>query len=388
MMQDLGLGYRAVSYEQLAQGRLDELPAKVLVLPHRIAMSSAECEAVSRFVESGGTVIADLQPAVMSGHCRILAKPGLDDLFGVSRQTVDIRMGDWKVYPTTGGDGATTVAAGAMEPGLRAGEGQANWVGNLDGDAAEGMFHRQVGGGHAWYMGFDGFAAYTQLRARAHEAEPRRAMLLLQNTVLGMLESAGVSPRVSVRDRDPQAGTVGDRTPWVWPFLKDAGTNAFVTVIRDYFAMGVPFEDRAVRVEFDRQAWVYDVLDGVEIGFTDGVDMTLLDNTVRVYALMPYRVAGLEIKPAARAVRAGGDLDLNAGVTVSGGEPAMHWFQVTIRRPDGVAVEAYSSTVAAAGGKTAIRIPLAMNDPAGQWQATVTDIATGTSRTVSFDVQP
>jgi len=45
--------------------------------------------------------------------------------------------------------------------------------------------------------------------------------------------------------------------------------------------------------------------------------------------------------------------------------------------PQGAAVWPYTSNVLAKGGRAAIRIPLALNDPPGTWQVRVRDVLSG-----------
>ncbi len=54
---------------------------RILVLPHAIAMSSAEAGEIRRFVADGGLVVADTEPGLFDEHSRRLTKPALDDVF-------------------------------------------------------------------------------------------------------------------------------------------------------------------------------------------------------------------------------------------------------------------------------------------------------------------
>lgn len=83
IVEDLGLDYRYVSYQQIESGELMRQGYKVLMLPQSIAMSAEECRRVEEFVRGGGTVIADGPTAVMDEHCRRLPRGQLDGLFGI-----------------------------------------------------------------------------------------------------------------------------------------------------------------------------------------------------------------------------------------------------------------------------------------------------------------
>jgi hypothetical protein len=62
-------------------------------------MSSREVEALRRFVQRGGWLIADSQTALMDGHCKRLPKGQLDDLFGIERKTTHLSSGSPGLRP-------------------------------------------------------------------------------------------------------------------------------------------------------------------------------------------------------------------------------------------------------------------------------------------------
>ncbi len=75
----LGLTPRYVGPGQLARGELGG--AKVLILPHAIALSPAEDTAIARFAFGGGQVIADTVPGGFDDHGRRMAGSPIADLF-------------------------------------------------------------------------------------------------------------------------------------------------------------------------------------------------------------------------------------------------------------------------------------------------------------------
>jgi len=83
--EDAWLPYDFLSYAQLENGVLDARMPKMFILPGSVAMSQAEADAVVRYVENGGIVLADCLPAVMDEHARTLPAGQLDALFGVAR---------------------------------------------------------------------------------------------------------------------------------------------------------------------------------------------------------------------------------------------------------------------------------------------------------------
>jgi hypothetical protein len=67
LVEDLGYQHRMLSYEQIEQGMLDGY--RVLLMPACAAISRKEAEAIHRFVEQGGPVLADTLPGFLEDDC-------------------------------------------------------------------------------------------------------------------------------------------------------------------------------------------------------------------------------------------------------------------------------------------------------------------------------
>lgn len=90
LLEDCGFQPRWISVDELEAGRLSKEEFKVLVLPRAMALSDASCEAVERFRDQGGCVVADYWSAVFDQHGRARRvdgklQGGLDELFNVKR---------------------------------------------------------------------------------------------------------------------------------------------------------------------------------------------------------------------------------------------------------------------------------------------------------------
>lgn len=86
----LGNAVRAVTDAQLTpcyvtsamveRGALRDGKIRLLILPHAIALSRREVDAIRAFADRGGTVLADSVPGLFDEHSRARAKPPLDDI--------------------------------------------------------------------------------------------------------------------------------------------------------------------------------------------------------------------------------------------------------------------------------------------------------------------
>ena len=83
LLEDLGFQARLIDEVELSSGLLRTLRTRVLVLPQALALGKPTCDAIERFVEDGGTVIADYVPAITDEHGTGNEKSPLAKLFGV-----------------------------------------------------------------------------------------------------------------------------------------------------------------------------------------------------------------------------------------------------------------------------------------------------------------
>jgi len=97
VIHDLNMQYNFVTERTLASGEFEAGGYKVLILPQAWAMDPKAAAAVRKFVEAGGTVIADTRPALYDGHCRQVERGALDDLFGVQGGLAAATKSDLKI---------------------------------------------------------------------------------------------------------------------------------------------------------------------------------------------------------------------------------------------------------------------------------------------------
>src|SRR5262249_4658696 len=84
---EAGFQYRMLASEQLDPGMLNNGKFRALYLPYCQAISVKGAKEILRFAQSGGTVIADLRPAVADDHGKAYSSGALDELFGVAQAT-------------------------------------------------------------------------------------------------------------------------------------------------------------------------------------------------------------------------------------------------------------------------------------------------------------
>lgn len=123
------------------------------------------------------------------------------------------------------------------------------------------------------------------------------------------------------------------------------------------------------------------------LGHTDRVDATLDTARGKVFAVLPYRVSGLELNIAGRPV-GGQDLVLRIKLAASApiGADDRHVIRIKVFRPDAREEIAHRRWAVATGGQGEVPLPIAFDDPAGKWTVRCQDVATGLEQEVPFTV--
>ena len=97
LVKTLGFQPRYVSVQEIEEGQLLKKNRRLLVLPFSAAVSEKEAAAIAAFVASGGTVMADILPALADGHGKIrpFDRNPLNGVFGIRRK-------EWPATPEAG----------------------------------------------------------------------------------------------------------------------------------------------------------------------------------------------------------------------------------------------------------------------------------------------
>jgi hypothetical protein len=128
-----GYGFRYVSERDIEAGALAKY--KVLVLPATRAISDKAADAIRKFVEAGGAVVADLRPGAFTEHLAKRAAPVLADLFGdTAAQPTVSKTPDMRVHTVGAGKAILlnfSVADMNAAPSERSGLDARNWIAAL-----------------------------------------------------------------------------------------------------------------------------------------------------------------------------------------------------------------------------------------------------------------
>ena len=363
VVEDLGLQYDMLAYEQIEQGGLKDY--KVLLMPACSALSPAETKAISEFVKQGGLVVADTVPGILDNHCRLLDRGQLDDLCGANRSGRPAGAGKEKIR-VHGGELDIELPLVASDAGLKPKGAQA-WA--SAGKTPCVLVHK-AGAGHTVVLNTR-MEVYEDLRKGGGGQPVRRLMGRL-------LELAGVHTQVRI--------TAGGADVDACETVRFAhGGIHYVGIVRDDDVIGARTQD--VTIGLPRDACVYDVRARQSIGRCRTLETTLVPGDPKLYALLPYTVRSVTAKPSPASVKAGATIALEVTLDTSTGTLAgSHCLRVELIGPNGKPVAHYAQNVLTDKPVTTVAVELAVNDPPGRWQVGVRDVATGQSAAVPLTV--
>jgi hypothetical protein len=145
----------------------------------------------------------------------------------------------------------------------------------------------------------------------------------------------------------------------------------------------VPAE--ACRVDFGREAHIYDVRERRYLGKSDHVESPGGQARVALYALLLEPVREVEVKGVPAAER-GSEVEYRVSVNKEA-RSFRHVFAVHVYGPDGKARHMYGANVEAQKGQAKGSFRLAWNDPVGEWRIVASDAATGITAEARFVVK-
>ena len=331
LIEDQGLQYNFVSYDQLEKGELLKSGYRVFILPRSSSLSIAETGAIRDFVAQGGIAIADGEPGTFNQHSRRLAGSPLNDLFGGPHdQPVTVRgLGKGK---------AIFLKATALD--------------------------------------------YLQDRLSGKEAATH-------DLVADLMRANDIVPEFSVTDAAGKS-VVGVETH----VFRNGGVDVVTLMSNPLLRvdeLGPPdfrsnkrFETPvSVKLKLPAQRYVYDCRTGKSYGQKQSMELMVDPYEPIILAASPSPLPKLRLFAPASAKRGSMvEIGISAGPT-----PAEnHIFHVDVFNPEGSRVLYYSGNLIALGGHARKLLPLAVGDVAGDWKIRIRDGFTGEIKELALAV--
>ncbi len=379
LLEDRGLRPVFVTDAQIEAGELQKRGVKVLVLPRSIAIGDAAAAAMGEFVAGGGTLLADSFTGRMDEHCRERKVGVLDDVFGVKRAeedgyhassqraSLDYAAPEGK-KPIWGKGGLRSECAlieECLEPleGTRA-------LGCTEYTDTPLGFMREEGKGRALLLNC---APLDYLRARRTVAGGEK----IADFFGGALDLAGIKPEMGITAGDDGQAVAGLQ---VFPFKH--GKARYFGITPDLGATQDTLGDttaeggraaQKVSLHFPLSGHVYESRSGKYFGEGDTATEGFEAGSIRLYAVMPYKVDGLELS----LVHGKATAKLK-----SGGQIGEHVLRFDLFEKDGKRLSESGANVVAAAG-TAEWSPT-VELPAGG-KLSCRDVATGVCAEIELE---
>jgi hypothetical protein len=387
LLGDLGLSYDFFSYNQLERDGLDPQRHKVFILPLSMALSAKEADALKRFAEGGGVVIADAFTGMMNQHCAWRGTGELNDFFGIAApasQARDVGRGgntgevgltsqgrEWNLKPEE------LQGIEVLESTVKGNSGQP--LLRIGGDDVA-IVHR-VGKGWAIYLNLR-LTQYPVLRTKNYGGMGYRTLLSR------ILDYLGVRPALQILDVNGQP--LGQATIVRYRF----GEGELLAVVKEHEAIegnvgkdGVTtYNDshlgriarQEVVVKLPRAFFVRDLRSGQALGHVDSVKTSVVAGDALLLALSPDKNT-LSVRGPTTARRG----EHPAFLLVSS-SPGKHLIRCQFFSPEGKFLFDYARNVFFDGAQENVILPSALNDPTGTYQLKVTDLLTGAESEVAF----
>jgi hypothetical protein len=374
-LEVLGHQFRYISYEEVEQGFCDTWPGKCIYLPVSICLSRAEVDALRRFAEQGGTLIADCDGGTRDAYGGV-AGPG---------QLADVLGCEWVPAPALakGQKLAITLNVPGVPQELPLDQGYRR-IATLTTGKPQGTIHYGDQEFPAWIV--HPFGRGQAITLNFLPARTAQGWAILR----ALLAAAGVKHPIDVT-RD------GKEILYVERFgFEDSG--ALYSAIMDFVKLRDGWgrlylspEERqpipGVAVTFPRKAHLYDVRTKKYHGEADSLSSELEPAKAYLFAHLPYKVDGLAVDfPGTTSVTSGGRVSFQ--VAHAGGTSVPHSIRLQVFDPSGRERPEYGRVTRFPEGKGELEVPLAPNDPTGVWKVVASETISGISVEKPWEVKP
>lgn len=315
---DAGIPFKFVSYEQVGGNALVKNKFPLFVLPHSISLSAKEVDAIREYLNQGGVVWADMIPGEYDNYGRKLDQSQVRDLFFNMQRLVP---------------------------------GQNWWV-------------KKIGKGTV-IMADPGNYSYDR-----NTGNDSTARLLLDR----IADIADLKRVAVVTDNK-----TGNYANGIWTAGYSKGGQSYVVVTKDYELADQ--STAGVDIDFGTKGHIYEMRSGKYCGFIDKVSADLEPAKGKVFAILPYRLLGINATSGG-TIKRGTDLVLKISLGTYGkiGKDDIHLLRVAVTAPDGKEVTSLRRLAAISGGQGEIRFPVAYDDARGTWKVRMKDTATGMTK--------
>ena len=371
LLEELHINYRFISYEDLTNG-IDGKQFKVLILPCALALSPEQTRNLERFVQNGGTVIADFMPGCFDEHGKRFANKNLADLFGIPSTDTPFQLAGKKLTVPANPAAGISAVTGDFRIGS-----VAHPVMNVKkhGKGKAILMNLLVNGYQTFAL--SGVGGEVAKQASGSEIFCRN----IRQLVGGMLAKAGVDARCRV--------TLSNGVAYPCQTMLRNIDGNYVFGIMKYTEDGNTFDMRAgadVTVTLPVKGHIYNVREKKYLGNGNTIKMKLVPAWGYLYTVLKNKIVRIDVDVPTKIVR-GSTLTAKISAVAESGTPGALTYHVELIKPDGQTAVVYQKNLAVPNGTGVYSVQTAFNDPAGKWRIRVTNVNTGIVTETPFELQ-
>ncbi len=368
LLSDMGFEPRTIARQEIEAGALATSDIRLLVLPFVVSLSDLEVQRIREFLGRGGILIADYRCGLRDEHGRMREKPALDDVFGIRRESLEVRRGRGTF---TGNYGVASAQFQTVFHDPVALDG-AESFGYHD-DGTPGCFVNYALGGKALYLNTDLYG-YVDLRRRGSERDVRK----LITAFLTVRDHLIMFPSFQVKHRQGHAAARVEVTRFA-----DGNTR--------YYGVLPAFDvddkaPRPVTIPLPAGTHVYDVRAQKYLGPGGTMEATLYPGRPEMYAALPYVIEGLSVR-APQRVRRGEPVEIQIAVAAGTDDIGPHAVRIEVNLPDGRKVEYLGRTLYLSNGEGVFSFVPALNSSIGHWTVTAVEAVSDKQASAGFEVR-
>ena len=361
-VREWGMNFRYFTDHQMRLGEAELERYKVIILAKTQAIGAAEAQMLREFVQNGGVLIADVRPGIYDAHCKPLESGVLDDVFGVRRVSFDQAViADAQINGTLG-----TIALDTAFPSARVDTGIEAAGAHSLGQAGETpiFFVNNFGRGTAVLLNM-AMGSYPSLSAESTTAAQAEV-------VRALFELAQVRPAFVLLDSEGRRMRNVEITRW---------RNGDVEI---FSLLRMQGEREAASVRFAQPQRLYDLKARRYLGQRDSYNVRITPYRAQFFAVSTRPVGDVAVELNRANVLPGGMLQARVSFPGARGRQAAY-LQVT--QPGGETAEWLSQVVVGDARGVTVDIPVAFNDPAGEWTVNAVELYTNNSAESRFSVR-
>lgn len=380
--QDAGYTPKFIAEDQVKANLLIDDGFSVLFLPYCQALSEETIWHIKEFTKQGGTVIADVRPAVMKENLSVRSKGALDEIFGISQGTDRIAPEITGTFITKESGLKNGIPSGLTiqdcwgDPSVRVIDGAISMA-NVGESPA--LTINTYGDGRGIFLNM-GMELYEKLRYRNDEGN-------FLDVISWCIETSEIGlPVVRINDAN------GNRSAKVNTTVFKDGTGQYVGLLKEPGSINISNTEENKSImninHFEKMTYIYDVRKKKFLGAVNNVPLELSPGRSELYAILPYRVKNLTLEIKSSVVHIGDNVDYSVTVILQdrNSKPGRHVIHVQVINPEGIELSYFSDSFEAVNGYFEASIPILQNDLPGRWILRVSDVATGKKAERAFMV--